>query len=233
MASRQIVLTAVTSVFCAFVGLDSYAQEQPSSQGASPVAYAWHPVPRHLTIYRHASSPAESFARGIAAVLRARGDLDLNTARARAIAAEACRVETQNRLQRTEAAFQMRQANRRARTAERRPRPSHEDLIRLAQKGRPARLSPRELDDRTGEVTWPMLLEAAHYDRYRAALEGLFTARASDGQIGPAAYLEIARLTSAMLELLKGCIHEVPPAEYMVAKRFLESLANEARLPAG
>jgi hypothetical protein len=142
-------------------------------------------------------------------------------------------METENRLRRTEAAFQIRQANRTARAAERGPRPTNEDLVRLAQSGRPARLSPRELDHLTGEVAWPLLLEEAHYDRYREALEALFAARAADGQIGPDAYREIDRLAGKMLELLKGCIHEVPPEEYMIARRFLESLAYEARLPAG
>ena len=52
------------------------------------------------------------------------------------------------------------------------------------------------------------------------------------GHVGPAAYLEIERLTGAMLGLLKRCIREVPPEQYMIAKRFLESLAYEARLPA-
>jgi hypothetical protein len=88
------------------------------------------------------------------------------------------------------------------------------------------------LDGLTGEVTWPLLLETAHFGPYREALEALFVARAADGQMGPAAYLKIERLTDAMLGLLKNCIREVPPEQYMIAKRFLEGLAYEARQPA-
>jgi hypothetical protein len=149
------------------------------------------------------------------------------------VAAEAYAHEIENRLRRTEAAFQMRQINRTARAVEGRPRPTHDELVRWARRGKPERPSPSELDTVTGELTWPLLLQASHYTEYRQALETLFLQRAADGTIGPAGYLEIHHLTDAMLKLLKDAIREAPPDEYMLAKRFLQSLAHEAGQPAG
>jgi hypothetical protein len=183
----------------------------------------------HGSIYRHASTPAEGFARGAAALLRARGEYLLLASHARVTAAEARRREIENRQQWIESSFQMREANRQLRAAERRPRPSRETLAAYARAGRPDRLSPGELDPATGQVSWPMLLLADAFAPYRAQIEALFADRAVDGELTVAGSLRIAETTKTMLAELKGRIAQLPASEYMAARQFLESLAYEVR----
>ena len=45
-------------------------------------------------------------------------------------------------------------------------------------------------------------------------------------------YLQVYQLASAMRDELRQRIRDVPAFDYVLARRFLESLAYEARLPA-
>lgn len=182
----------------------------------------------HGSIYRHASTPAEGFARGAAALLRARGEYLLLASHARVTAAEAQRREIQNRQQWIDSYFHTREVNRQLRAAERGPRRSRATLAAYAQAGRPDRLSPGELDSATGQVSWPMLLLADAFAPYRAQIEALFAERA-DGGLTVVGSLQIAETTKTMLAELKGRIAQLPASEYMAARRFLESLAYEVR----
>lgn len=181
--------------------------------------------------YYHASTPAESYARGAAALARARADFNLRSSQARIARAEARRYELENQIRATETYFKMRLMNREYRAKLRGPRPTPEQMKRLAAAGKPAPLSPSELDSITGEIAWPILLRDGRYANHRAQLESLFAERASADELSTATYLKIDRTTKAMLAVLKKRITRVPQMDYIAAKRFLQSLAYEARQP--
>ena len=214
----------------------------PAAWGAAPAAAAT--TPSTVTTLNggfgsfwpdyypdHASTVAGSYAYGLARVIRAEGQYNLDTSAAMLNFTEAQRREMENLQKWTETYFEMRRINREARAAERGKQPTEADLIRYAQIGKPKRLTPSDVDSITGEITWPLLLRAPEYAGYRAAVQQVFSHRASSGVIDLADYLKVFQLTSAMMDDLRERIRNLPPSDYVIARRFLESLAYEARLP--
>jgi hypothetical protein len=127
----------------------------------------------------------------------------------------------------------MRDANKKYRAAEAGPKPTMEDLVRYAQAGKPKRLSPSELDAVSGEVSWPTVLQSAPYDQYRSEMETLLGHRAASGALSFGDQQKLDQAKKEMLAELKSQIRDIPPQEYTTAKRFVESLAYEAKLPTG
>ncbi len=179
-----------------------------------------------------ASTPGESRARGYADVVRSQGMANLANSAAAINMTEAAKRDMENREQWTDTYFQMRQKNKDYRAAERGPRPSREDFVRMAAAGRPEKLSPSQLDSVTGEINWPRVLKRSEFDQTRAELEGLFARRASYGQNTWDDYSKIDSAVKAMTEELKKQISNVPSSDYTAGRRFLDSLAYENRQPA-
>ncbi len=179
-----------------------------------------------------ASTAGESHARGYADVVRSQGMANLANSEAAINMTEAAKRDMENRDQWTDTYFQMRQKNRDYRAAERGPRPSREDFVRIAAAGRPDKLSPSQLDSVTGEINWPRVLTQPQFADSRAELEALFANRAAYGQSTLDDYSKIDATIKAMSEELKKIVRDVPPSDYTASKRFLDSLAFENRQPA-
>jgi len=179
-----------------------------------------------------ASTAAEGRLRGMADVVRSAGQANLDNSAAAINYSEARRNQIDNRRAWTETYFEMRRTNKAYRDAARTPRASMEDLVRYAQAGKPKQLSPGELDPVSGSINWPILLRTDGFADDRAKLEATFGRRASHSAIDPETYMTIKQTTEDMLADLKAQIRKVPADQYMVAKRFLESLAFEASQPA-
>jgi len=188
-------------------------------------AWGWNSV-------RHASTAAESYARGHAAAVASHGYYNLMTAQARVVHAEAASREIDNREQRIDSYFAMREKNRQERAAVRGPRPTTEQLERIAAAGRPDRLSPSEVNTVTGMITWPRLLQEEEFGALRAALENVFTHRAMAGKLHPDAAGAAMQATDGMMAHLKTRVRGVDQQDYIAARRFIESLAYEAQRPA-
>jgi hypothetical protein len=180
-----------------------------------------------------ATTPGEGFDYGLARIIRAEGEYNLNTSKGWINFTEAQRREMENLQKWTETYFDMRRMNREMRAVERGRRPSDADFVRYAQIGKPRRLSPSDLDAITGQIAWPLLLRTPEFAAQRTAVEQAFMHRASNGVIDVAEYLEVYQLTALMMDSLKAVIRDVPTYDYLIARRFLESLAYEARLPVG
>jgi hypothetical protein len=179
-----------------------------------------------------ASTVGESHARGYADVVRSQGMANLKNSEAAINMTEAARRNMENRDQWTDTYFQMRQKNRDYRAAERRPRASREDFVRMAAAGRPSKLSPSELDSVTGEVKWPRALTRPEFADSRAELDNLLAKRAAYGQSTWDDYTQISATIKKMEADLKKIIRDLPPSDYMASKRFLDSLAFENQQPA-
>ena len=183
-------------------------------------------------IYNNASTAAEGYSRGLGNVISAKGDYNLNTSQAAINMTQAQSNEIQNRQQWTNAYFDMRKVNRANRAEERGRQPTMEDAVRYAQMGKPKRLSPSEMDNITGKITWPKLLRIDQFEDQRAKLDELFEKRARYG-ITFEDQMALREATNDMVAELKTKIRDLPPYDYANAKRFLESLAYEGQLPAG
>ena len=178
-----------------------------------------------------ASTAGEGYMRGFGNVIRSRGQANLMNSAAAVNMTEASKNAMDNRMKWTNTYFEMRQANKASRDAERGPSPTKEDWIRYAQMGAPARLSPSELDHISGKITWPALLQEERFASARAALDKLYAERAQTGAIGHEDYVSVKQTTDAMLDQLKKEIRQIPPSVYTSTKKFVQSLAYEARMP--
>ncbi|MBN2475871.1 MAG: hypothetical protein JXB62_14765 [Pirellulales bacterium] len=201
-----------------------------SDYGQTP-RYIVRSYPHHPYHAFGGTTAAGSYAHGVAAVIYARGHYNRLTAEARILHAEAHRQEMQNREIAVETYFALRETNRRTRAAQREPRPTAADLVRFAEMGKPDRLSPAELDAATGAVSWPLLLQAEEFAVHRAVLERNFAQRARQGTMQTTQQARVEQMTRAMLEELRQFVRDVGAREYTVARRFIESLAHEARQP--
>lgn len=215
---------------CLGLAAGSAAIAQPTeSMGTAvpPLAYETRPW-----IDYRASTPLEGYARGLSEIIRARAAYNRMTAEAMEKMTEAARKDMRNREEWTSTYFRMRETNRAFRENEASPRPTMEDIVRYAQMGKPERLSSGDLDAVTGRIAWPEALQADGFADDRARLESLFADWINYGSLSLSHRQQIRNTTDAMLDTLRGRIEELPPADYMKALRFLESLAYEAYLAA-
>jgi hypothetical protein len=179
------------------------------------------------------ATPAESYFRGAAEVIKDQGIYNQLTAQGLRDLAQANTVTIENTRKWIQMYFDMRQLNREERAAERGPRPTLSFLIRSAQEGAPRRLSPYEFDAATGQINWPLALLSDVFAGHRAQLERLFAYRATGLQQAAAfdTFIGIWQGSDQLTDALQNYVAYVPPQQYVAAKRFLQSLAWEAGQP--
>lgn len=175
-----------------------------------------------------ANTPAGAALQGLGSAISAAGDYNLATSAAAVNLTEAQRRAIQNRQEWTETYFAMRATNRAAREAERVPRPTMEQLARIAARGAPTPLSPSEYDQITGTISWPKLLQIPVFAGERAAVEEAFSQHASAGGMSFSNQMEVRAAADSMMDELQARIREVPPSDYIASRKFLESLVATA-----
>jgi hypothetical protein len=181
-----------------------------------------------------AATVGESHARGMSELVRARGQLELDSSAARINRAEARSRELDNRLKATNTYFEMRNINREQRFGteqeryERRSRNNEQRFAAAAARGNPNELTYRQLDPATGKITWPFSLMDPKFEEYRERLDDLFARRATyNGQVTFEMYSEIRQTTDEFLETLRGEIRNMETRPYMEARRFVNALAYQ------
>jgi hypothetical protein len=172
----------------------------------------------------------ESYARGIADIIRSRGRFNLDTSLSAINWQTARGMAQENWLGGIDAYFQGRMANNRYREILRGPRLTLDGYLRLAQVDRPRRLTSSELDPITGRILWPIVLQLNSFASLRDKLEVLFAERAEGGGVNAEAYLLMNRLSRSLHEELKAHIYDIPAEDYVAARNFIESLAYEATI---
>ena len=111
-------------------------------------------------------------------------------------------------------------------------RPTKEDVIRYSQVSLPERPANFRLEPTRGTIYWPeVLMEEEFYDG-RIQLESLFAQRkAAPGISGSNVSRQVQTAVAQMRRQLRSRIRQMAPAEYVAARKFLESLAYEAQFP--
>jgi hypothetical protein len=182
----------------------------------------------------YASTAQQAADYGMASMMRAQGQLNLDNSEAAKNFGEATSQAIDNRKKWTETYFEMRKINRDARAEEAPSRISHEDAIRLAKEVAPPRLGSTQLDPVTGHIEYPLVLQDKIFAPYRSELDSLFADRASSGSsLQFDQWQSIRQTVSKFIEVLKEHVHDYPAGEYGKARVFLNSLSREANLPAG
>jgi hypothetical protein len=182
----------------------------------------------------YASTAGQAAAYGMSEMARAQGTENLLNSEAAKNWEEAKTLDIQNKMRWTETYFDMRKVNRDSRAAEAGPSVTQEQAIRMARMAAPARLNSTQLDPVTGHITYPIVLLDTPYTAYRDHLDGLFADRAaSGGSIGYEKFQEIQTTVSQFIDALKQNVKKYAAGDYGQARTFLDSLAHEARMPAG
>lgn len=197
------------------------------AQGMSPYFSAVGPGS-----YHHASTAEEGAARGMADVVRSSGAANLMNSEAAINLREAQKKGIENQLQYTQTYFQMKTINKQYRDANRKQPPSQEQAIRMAKSQLPDRLSANKADPVTGQLIWPMGLRTKALADGREQLEAIFAERADKGFLTPDQYIEVQKLTDEMKEELRKYSQSLGGNASSEARKFLESLAYEARFQA-
>ena len=104
----------------------------------------------------------------------------------------------------------------------------------MAKMGLPPRLGSTQLDPVTGHIEYPMVLTSRQFAPYREELDKLFADRASaGGSMQYEQYQQIQRTVSKFIDALKETVNDYSAGDYGRARTFLDSIASEARFPAG
>jgi len=182
----------------------------------------------------YASTAQQGAAYGMSEVLRAEGTNNVLNSEAAKNWQEAKTLDIQNKLRWTETYFEMRKVNKEARAAEAGPPVTQEQAIRMAKMAAPARLGSTRLDPVTGHIAYPMILTQDVYKPYRDRLDNLFADRAaSGGSMRYEQFQDIQLTVSQFIDALTKRVNDYPAGDFGSARTFLDSLAHEARMPAG
>ncbi len=110
-----------------------------------------------------------------------------------------------------------------------RKRPTQEDLSRYSKASVPERPANFQIGS---NICWPEVLLQDEFSDYRMWLDCLFAERKSPHSLlGSDACYQVRVVVEKMREELRSKIREMNPAEYVAARKFLESVAYEARFP--
>ncbi|MCU0959939.1 MAG: hypothetical protein MUF48_07515 [Pirellulaceae bacterium] len=208
----------------------SLAQDSTAPQTIAPPAMGggfWGGMPM---MGFGAATAAESGMMGMASVINAAGQANLMNSAA-AVNIEAARSQyIDNRLKGTKTYFEMRRHNREYRDATRRPRPTSEQLFRLAKDSTPRQLAADQLDPVSGQIAWPKALMLDEFATYRSELEGLFAERANaSGRLTLPQMNQVRDTTQQMRELLRAKISDMPPQVFSQSNAFLRQLEHAAQ----
>ena len=131
-----------------------------------------------------------------------------------------------DRLRRAEQYFELRRMNDSYRAQRRPPSLTPEQLIEVNESRLPERLNPAQWQPAHGVIRWPAPLRGDEHVADGARLEALFAERTQDdGGVGGAGYGELRRMRDQVPQRAEQSSVE----QFAVARKFLESLAYEAR----
>ncbi|HEV3341707.1 MAG TPA: hypothetical protein VG125_15175 [Pirellulales bacterium] len=180
---------------------------------------------------QYSSTAAEGYLHGSADVARGMGQFYLYSSQAAVNGQEAYSRLIDNQRQQAAAYWDVRHMNRSLRAEERQARTAGKDITRWNASRLPRRLTPAQFDARTGNIHWPGTLAGPEFAPARAKLVRLFRNRATDdSRIASEDGKNVKSLVATMQAQLKGKISDLPPGEFISAKKFLDSLAYEAQL---
>jgi hypothetical protein len=229
---KTMMTTGMAMLLALAVTSAASAQSSASFGHAGHGAAGFYPAYGGYGYGYHSSTYEEGVLRGWGALARARGEANYWNSVAAVNRQEALARYIQNREQATETYFRMRQINQAARQAERPQRLSPEQYVMLAKKQAPDNLSEVQYDRTLGRLSWPAVFQTEEFAAEREELNRAFLVRSpSDTGAGSAFHSHVRQLTSAMHDRLTAKIHQLSPAEFIAAKKFVDGLGYEAQQP--
>ena len=178
-----------------------------------------------------ASTAAESFLRGRAAVIEGLGNYELHDSQAGILREQARAWDRENNLKQTEALFAQKKMWSDARIQERKDREarSAEGRKLLAERRTTIyrhvyQLSASELNLKTGAICWPNALQDDKFLENRARLEELFRQHVGYGAPQVNMAQEIERSVDQWGRALRNEVGSMPREDFLAAEKFLLGL---------
>lgn len=173
----------------------------------------------------HASTAQEGMARGMADVIRSRGQAAVDAARASTESERARRAYLENRNFAVRSFVENRAIRDQYRaTADNTFYKSKEKLAAYVATRRFQPLSRTEFYEETGEINWPIGLLHPHDEKGRKEVEALFAKRASDGSLSPAEYVRLNKLLRDWVNHVPSHRDDFSATDTKEAARFLRRL---------
>ncbi len=219
--NRLLVLTGI--VVCCAMMLAQIGAAQYEAQPAVPApsttnVYGAYPA------YAGGTTAAGSAMTGMANAISAKGNYNLSTSAAAINMTQAQSNEMQNHMQYENTYFQMQQTNKAYQEAQRGPRPTEEQLVRIARENAPQPVSPSQLNPTSGKINWPSVLQEDGFAPDRALLEQLSAKKAAQGSLSISDQMTARKTIESMFAALKSQIRDLPPQDYMESRTFLRSM---------
>lgn len=188
---------------------------------ATPVAAQWYGG-------YFASTPAEGYAMGMAAVTYSAGAAAWMSSIAAINLEQARSAYLDNQIKFTETYYAKKRIHQSYVDSTRKPGLSSQRLAALAKSAPPVPLSDEELDPVTGQIAWPTVLRQKEFGPTRQKLDVLFAERADEGgNISIEQANAIADSSKQLAAELKKRLKDYPSGDYMTARRFVERLSHE------
>lgn len=175
-------------------------------------------------------SPVEGYQRGMADVIRAKGQAAQDYANARISYEDARSKYLDNKLKWTKIYWQRKNfAEAQLRDRYEKDQAARVKWLASRRDKKPETLPPSQLDTQTGEVQWPDALQEPIYTEYRTKIEEALKAQAE----GENKESEIRTLARGMQGELKNHIKGMNANEYISSRKFLDRLVNQMALAQG
>jgi hypothetical protein len=169
---------------------------------------------------------------GMAMLYQAMGQYNLNNSIAARNDQEAYSRYLDNRRKKAENHFAMRRMNESHRAQHRKPSLTPKQLYSINQSRLPRRLSSEQWQPLSGAFFWPSQLLGEEFAAERVRLERWFAERTpEDSGVGSSGYGEVQQLTRRMQAKLALQVKKLRPEEYILSRRFIDSVGYEARFP--
>jgi hypothetical protein len=167
---------------------------------------------------------AGSAMNGMASMMSAAGQRNLNNSAAAINWTQAQKNEIENRQQYTNTYFAMRAENKKARQAEEGPAPTPEQIARMAKQGIPRPLPPTQQDPVSGQLFWPGPLQQECFAAQRGDMDQLLAMQAKYGGLSYEDQMKARKTVLDMFKQLKTQVTQIPPQDYTTARSFLNSV---------
>ena len=173
----------------------------------------------------HASTAAEGYQRGMADIIRSRGQANLMNAQAAGYLEDARAKYLENRYRATEIYYERRKIFQQEQAAKHAKR--KQTVRRYVERRKFEPLTADEFDASTGRIEWPAALAAEDWDEYRDRLDDIFAERAKYGLLSSDEYLEALALTKEWRRAVLARRREYPVSVLHDAVRFIHKLDKE------
>lgn len=219
---KTYLLTAVC--LAALAGNNAYGQVYNAALRTQRTGY---PGPRYyFGSPRHASTVAESYARGYADLIRSQGMYNVMSSQAMINLMEAQRRAMENRVVQTEAYFQMKQINRSYRGRGRAKRTQRQVALHARKNAVTNTEEPKRVYVHAGGIDWPKAVQHRAFEAERKTVQ-LIVQRVDDcgGVAEESDKSQLAEACQVMISKLRDRVHECSPQEYVDAKCFLGGIS--------